>query len=134
MDLETQASGDLALVVDDDERSRELMRIVLRHAGYRVVAAPAAQAAVALLATERPAVALVDLLMPGMDGLEFCRWVRARPELAGMRFVLLTGMDTDETRRDARAAGADAVVTKPFDRVRLLEKLTSLLASRPVSS
>lgn len=134
MDNETKASGDLVLVVDDDDRSRELMRIVLRHAGYRVVAAPAAQAAVAMLDTERPDVALVDLLMPGMDGLEFCRWVRARPELGQMRFVLLTGMDTEQTRNDAREAGADAVVTKPFDRIRLLEQLTSLLASRPVSS
>jgi len=134
MDHETKAGGELMLVVDDDDRSRELMGIVLRHAGYRVVAVPAAPAAVALLATERPAVALVDLLMPGMDGLEFCRWVRAQPQLEQMRFVLLTGMDTDETRREARAAGADAVVTKPFDRIRLLEQLTSLLASRPVSS
>ena len=134
MDHETKAGGELMLVVDDDDRSRELMGIVLRHAGYRVVAVPAAPAAVALLATERPAVALVDLLMPGMDGLEFCRWVRGQPQLEQMRFVLLTGMDTDETRREARAAGADAVVTKPFDRIRLLEQLTSLLASRPVSS
>lgn len=134
MDRATETSGELVLVVDDDDRSRELLRIVLRHAGYRVVAAEGAQAAVALLAAERPAVALVDLLMPGMDGLEFCRWVRARPELEQMRFVLLTGMDTDDTRRDAREAGADAVVTKPFDRIRLLEQLTSLLASRPVSS
>jgi CheY-like chemotaxis protein len=134
MDHGTEASGELVLVVDDDDRSRELMRIVLRHAGYRVVAASGAQAAVALLATERPAAALVDLLMPGMDGLEFCRWVRARPEFRGLRFVLLTGMDTAQTRDEAREAGADAVVTKPFDRIRLLEQLTSLLASRPVSS
>ncbi|HET7204361.1 MAG TPA: response regulator [Steroidobacteraceae bacterium] len=134
MDHATEASGELVLVVDDDDRSRELMRIVLRHAGYRVLAAPGASAAMALLATERPAAALVDLLMPGMDGLEFCRWVRARPELGQMGFVLLTGMDTDETCRDARDAGADAVVTKPFDRIRLLEQLTSLLASRRVSS
>jgi two-component system response regulator MprA len=128
------SSGDLVLVVDDDDRSRELMRIVLRHAGYRVVSAPDPQAAIALLATERPAVALVDLLMPGMNGLEFCRWVRAQADLASMRFVLLTGMDTDDTRTDARDAGADAVVTKPFDRVRLLGQLTSLLSSRPVTS
>ncbi|HET9693143.1 MAG TPA: response regulator [Steroidobacteraceae bacterium] len=134
MDQETKAGGELVLVVDDDDRSRELMRIVLRHAGYRVVAASAAPAAVAILATERPAAALVDLLMPGMDGLEFCRWVRTRPELAPMRFVLLTGMDTEQTRNEAREAGADAVVTKPFDRIRLLDKLTALLASRPVSS
>lgn len=126
-----QASGALIMVVDDDDRSRELLRIVLRHAGHRVVSAPGPQAAIALLATERPAVALVDFLMPGMNGLEFCRWVRAQPGLASMRFMLLTGMDSDETRSDAREAGADAVVTKPFDRIRLLEQLTALLASVP---
>ena len=123
-------TGPLVLVVDDDARSRELMRIILRHAGYRVLAAPDAQGAIALLAVERPAAALADLLMPGMSGLEFCRWARARRDFDGMAFVLLTGMDTDETRQDARDAGADAVVTKPFDRVRLLELLAGLLAQR----
>ena len=122
-------NGALILVVDDDGRSRELLRIILRHAGYRVLAAPDGPAAIVLLATERPAVALVDFLMPGMSGLEFCRWARARPELAGMRFVLLTGMDTDDTRTEAEEAGADAVVTKPFDRVRLLASLAGLLGS-----
>lgn len=124
-------NGALILVVDDDGRSRELLRIILRHAGYRVLAAPDGPAAIALLATERPAVALVDFLMPGMSGLEFCRWARTRPELAGMRFVLLTGMDTDDTRAEAGAAGADAVVTKPFDRVRLLSSLADLVGSGP---
>jgi CheY-like chemotaxis protein len=120
MSADESPNGALVLVVDDDDRSRELMRIVLRHAGYRVVAAPGPQAAIALLATERPAVAIVDLLMPEMNGLDFCRWLRAQPALATMRFVLLTGMDTQDTRNEARDAGADTVVTKPFDRIRLL--------------
>jgi two-component system alkaline phosphatase synthesis response regulator PhoP len=131
---EAEANGALILVVDDDDRSRELMRIVLRHAGYRVVAAPGPQAAIAMLATERPAAAVVDLLMPDMNGLEFCRWVREQRELASMGFVLLTGMDTQETRNDARDAGADAVVTKPFDRLRLLEQLGALLDPAPVAT
>jgi DNA-binding response OmpR family regulator len=131
---EAKANGALILVVDDDDRSRELMRIVLRHAGYRVVATPGPQAAIAMLATERPAVAVVDLLMPDMNGLEFCRWIREQRDLASMRFVLLTGMDTQETRNEARDAGADAVVTKPFDRIRLLEQLRTLLDPAPVAS
>lgn len=131
MSSDETANSALVLVVDDDDRSRELMRIVLRHAGYRVVAAAGPQAAIALLATERPAVAVVDLLMPEMTGLEFCRWLRAQPALATMRFVLLTGMDTQDTRNEAREAGADAVVTKPFDRIRLLEQLAALLAPAP---
>jgi|OpeIllAssembly_1097287.scaffolds.fasta_scaffold87624_3 CheY-like chemotaxis protein len=115
------------LVVDDDPRSRELMTLILTHAGFAVVAAEHPQAAIALLAAIRPALALVDFMMPGMDGLEFCRWVRLQPEHATMRFVLLTGTDSAETRKDAAAAGVDAVVTKPFDRPQLLSTLNSLL-------
>lgn len=126
-------NGQLALVVDDDARSRELLRIVLRHAGFRVLAAPDGQVAVALLATERPRVILADLLMPGMTGLDFCRWARQRAELADVRFVLLTGMDTDETSREATEAGADAVVIKPFERTALLGLLDGLLDRRPAA-
>jgi len=115
------------LVVDDDPRARELITLILQHAGFAVVAAEHPLAAMALLATARPALAVVDFMMPGMDGLEFCRWVRLQPEQAAMRLVLLTGMDSAETRQDAAAAGADAVVTKPFDRLQLLSQLNSLL-------
>jgi DNA-binding response OmpR family regulator len=123
-----EPNGPLVLVVDDDSRSRELLRIVLRHAGYRVITAADAQAAVALLQAERPAAVFADLLMPGMTGLDFCRWTRSRAEYAGMRFILLTGMDAEDTRADAREAGADALITKPFERVELLKTLRELLA------
>jgi DNA-binding response OmpR family regulator len=67
--------------------------------------------------------------MPGMNGLEFCRWIRQQPDLATLRFVLLTGMDSVETRSEARTAGADDVVIKPFDRLTLIARLNSLLES-----
>lgn len=123
----TQSLPPLVLVVDDDSRSRELMTLILRHAGFKVVAAEHPQEAIRLLGDARPALALVDYMMPGMNGLEFCRWVRQQADHAAMRFVLLTGMDSDETRAEARAAGADAVVTKPFDRAELMARLNSLL-------
>jgi CheY-like chemotaxis protein len=123
----SQSALPLLLVVDDDPRSRELMTLILKHAGFGVVAAEHPQAAIDLLATARPALALVDFMMPGMNGLEFCRWVRLQPEHAAMRFVLLTGMDSDETRAEAAAAGANGLVTKPFDRLQLLAQLNSLL-------
>jgi two-component system phosphate regulon response regulator PhoB len=121
-----ESTPPLVLVVDDDDRARELMQIILRHAGYRVIDAADAQAATALLEAERPVILLVDFLMPGMTGLDFCRWVRVRPELAGLRVVLLTGMDGLDTREEAEAAGVDAVVTKPFDRRDLLDQLAQL--------
>ena len=117
----------LVLVVDDDSRSRELTTLILQSAGMAVAAAEDPQKAIALLAAARPALALVDLVMPGMSGLEFCVWVRLQPEHADMRFVLLTGMDSDETRREAARAGVDAIVTKPLERPRLLSQVNSLL-------
>jgi two-component system phosphate regulon response regulator PhoB len=105
------------------------MRIVLRHAGYRVIVAPDAQSAVAMLDVERPEIALVDFMMPGMSGLEFCCWLRARPQLAGLKFVLLTGMDDEQTRAEARDAGADIVITKPFNRTDLIHRLAQLRAA-----
>jgi CheY-like chemotaxis protein len=125
----TERNGPLVLVVDDDSRSRELLRLILSHAGYRVLAAPEAQSAVAMLEIERPALVLADCMMPGMTGIEFCRWIRGRPELAGLRFVLVTGMDDDATQSGARDAGVDAVVTKPFDRLGLLAQLSTLLVA-----
>jgi two-component system phosphate regulon response regulator PhoB len=123
----TQSKQPLVLIVDDEARSRELMTVILRHAGYAVTTAVDPAQAIALLDDARPELALVDYMMPGMNGLEFCRWVRQQPELAAMRFVLLTGMDSEETRVEARAAGADDVVIKPFDRQALLTRLNSLL-------
>jgi DNA-binding response OmpR family regulator len=124
----TQNKQPLVLVVDDDSRSRELMTVILRHAGYAVTTAAHPSQAMTLLDDARPALALVDYRMPGMNGLDFCRWVRQQPDLAAMRFVLLTGMDSQETRGEAQAAGADDVVTKPFDRIEFLARLNSLLA------
>jgi DNA-binding response OmpR family regulator len=125
----TQDQQTLVMVVDDDPRSRELMSVILRHAGFGVTAAAHPAQAQALLDDASPALAIVDYLMPGMNGLEFCRWVRQQPSLATLRFVLLTGMDTAEIRAEAHAAGADDVVTKPFDRLEFLARLKSLLES-----
>jgi DNA-binding response OmpR family regulator len=115
------------LVVDDDERSLELMNILLGHAGYDVLTAQDPRAAMALLETHCPAVALVDYLMPGMTGLELCAWVRGVPRLATMGLVLLTGMDDEETRQRARSTGVDDVVVKPFERKDLLQRLGALI-------
>jgi DNA-binding response OmpR family regulator len=130
MNADSAASGPLILIVDDDDRSRELLRIVLRRAGHRVLSAADAQAAVALLDVERPEAVIADFMMPGMSGLEFCRWLRSQPALQRVGCLLLTGLDTQQVHQEAREAGVDAVLIKPFDRGELLERLTSIRASR----
>lgn len=114
----------LALVVDDDARSRELLQHLLRLDGYEVRAVDGGQAALALLEDEVPDVAVIDLRMPGMDGLELCRKIRGLArgdhELA---VVVLTGMDDEDTRQAAIEAGADEVLAKPVIRAVLHERL-----------
>lgn len=117
----------VVLVVDDDPRALELMRLVLEHARYRVLTAQDPHDAISLLEAETPAVALFDYRMPGMNGLELTAWARAQPRLRGLRIVLLTGMDDEDTRRQGHDAGVDDVVTKPFDRKDLLHKLAALI-------
>lgn len=119
----------LLLVIDDDARSRELLSVILRHAGFDVAAAADAHDAVELLGTHEPVLALVDGLMPGMSGIEFCRWLRSDARHAAMPCVLLTGMADSVTRAAATEAGANDVITKPFERLQLLERINSLLGN-----
>ena len=99
------------LVVDDDEGVRELMVMALSSAGYEVVSAPDGAAALQLLATALPAVILLDLLMPTMDGWEFARLYEQRPGPHAPIIVLTAARDAQ-----ARAAEikADAWLAKPF--------------------
>jgi DNA-binding response OmpR family regulator len=117
----------VVLVVDDDPRSLKLMTIVLGAAGYSVVTANDAPAGLRSLAVEPPDVVLVDFLMPGMNGLEFCRKVREARGPGAPPLVLFTAMASGEIRAQAQRAGVDHIMVKPFDRSELLDRLAELL-------
>ena len=120
----------VALVVDDDARSRELLQQLLTLDGYEVRAVGGGQAALALLKNEIPDVAVIDLRMPGMDGLELCRKIRRlAPRGNDLPVLMLTGMDDDETRQAAIEAGAHEVLAKPVMRAVLQERLTRVRAA-----
>jgi DNA-binding response OmpR family regulator len=125
--LPAEAARPLVLVVEDDPRALRLMTVVLGHAGYRVQAAGTPEAAQAMLEQEVPDVVATDLYLPGMSGIEFCLWVRARLGAHAPAMMLLTAMDTAETRRSAAAAGIDDVMTKPFDIGELKQRLARLI-------
>jgi CheY-like chemotaxis protein len=99
------------LVVDDDEGIRELVAMALSSAGYDVMSAPDGAAALELLATSQPAVILLDMLMPKVDGWEFARLYEQRPGPHAPIIVLTAARDAQ-----ARAAEikADAWLAKPF--------------------
>lgn len=116
----------LVLVVDDDPRSRELLRLLLGAEGYRVATAADGLAALEALRAAPPRVVLMDMIMPGMDGLELCRRLRRSAAGGRLGLVVVSGMDDDATRALAREAGADAVMTKPVNRSELRDCLAGL--------
>jgi CheY-like chemotaxis protein len=104
------------LVVDDNSDNAELLRIVLTRAGYDVEVAGDPDSALAATARRLPALALLDLHMPGPnDGLDLARALKANPETAAVVLVALTGSVGDEGRDAAREAGFDGFMTKPVD-------------------
>jgi CheY-like chemotaxis protein len=103
----------LILVVDDYAVARELYSGFLRSAGFRVEEAGAGPEAVEKAVTQRPRLILMDLSMPGMDGLEVIRRLRADPRTASCRIVVVTGAAYVDGARKAKQAGCDAYLVKP---------------------
>jgi two-component system, cell cycle response regulator DivK len=108
-------AGESILVIDDTPVNLKLTRILLANEGYEVRTAPDAEQALSMLDAFRPDLMLVDIQLPGMDGLEFTRKVKANPKMAGVVVVALTAfaMKGDEER--AAEAGCDGYITKPID-------------------
>jgi response regulator RpfG family c-di-GMP phosphodiesterase len=107
------------LLVDDDPGLRILLRTTFEVADVQVEEADSAAAARKRINGRTPDVIVLDVRMPGTDGIEYCRELKANPKTRDIPVVLLTGSD-GSTAADARAAGADAFVEKPFSPLELL--------------
>ncbi|SFK96073.1 response regulator transcription factor [Geodermatophilus ruber] len=117
------------LVADDEDDIRALVGLAVRRAGCAVVAAVAdGTAALAAAREEHPALAVLDVSMPGATGLEVCATLRAEPATAGVRILLLSaGASPDDVARGL-AAGADAYLAKPFAVAELVARVRELTA------
>ena len=121
------------LLVDDDAGFRALLRMTFQDAEVDVDEAASAADAERRIAASPPDVIVLDVGMPGMDGLAFCRELKASEETKAIRIVLLTGMDDVEDV--AGAAGADALLLKPFRPLELLgvvERLAATTGAAPM--
>ena len=121
------------LVVDDNLQNREVAEGHLVSAGYAVLQAEGGAEGLALLASRRPDLVLLDVLMPGMDGYETCRRIRALPEVAEVPVLFLTALGDLETHKAALESGADDFLTKPLNRTELLIRVRSLLRIKQLS-
>jgi two-component system phosphate regulon response regulator OmpR len=116
------------LVVDDDDRIRELLKAYLTRAGFRVTAAPGGAAARRLMETLDFDLAVFDVMMPGEDGFSLTRWLRERSGPSGRTPVLmLTARGLAEDRIEGLKRGADDYLAKPFEPEELLLRIEAIL-------
>jgi CheY-like chemotaxis protein len=128
-------AGEIILVVDDYEENLKLIRLILTQGGYEVRTAGDAEQAVEALRKLRPALILMDTQLPGMDGLELTRRLKADPATQSLFIVAFTAyaMKGDEER--FRAAGCDGYISKPIDTRTLASQIQQCLdrnATAPV--
>jgi DNA-binding response OmpR family regulator len=128
------AARRLVLVADDDEDILQLLSFRLERAGYEIVQARNGDEALRLALELVPALAVLDVTMPGLNGFEVTRELRRNAATSATPVVLLTAKATASDVARGMAAGADDYVKKPFDARDLADRVDRLLRPRPIAS
>jgi len=119
------------LVVEDVPDTLQLIEVTLKFKGYRVITARNGREALAALATERPALILTDILMPGMDGFSFVNRLRLQPETRDIPVVFLSATYVAPEDKDfANAIGASRFLEKPINLEEMLKTIADLLKEK----
>ena|SRR5581483_1450551 len=122
------------LVIDDIENNRILLSRRFKSRGHEILMAENAEQGIALAREQKPDAIFMDVGLPGMDGWEATRVLKADPETKSIIVIALTAYAASTDREKALAAGADEFETKPFDFATLLQKLEALLAKRAANT
>ncbi len=122
-DHTTDSTGTV-LLIEDDESITRLLRLYLNDAGFRVLTATDGRAGLALHDAERPDLVVLDLMLPGLDGWQVCRRIRAR---ASTPILMLTARESEQDRIAGLDLGADDSVTKPFSPRELVSRVRAIL-------
>ncbi|MBI4425147.1 MAG: response regulator [Elusimicrobia bacterium] len=115
------------LIVEDERDYRELLEGILRKAGYAVVSAHNGAQALERLASERPALILLDLNLPDTDGYALCRRIRGDAEFGRIPIIMVTVQSDTSSIAQGLRLGADDYVAKPFDPEEVAARVSSLL-------
>ena len=115
------------LIVDDEPNILISLEYLMKREGYQVLVARDGEQALSMIRAERPALVLLDVMMPGRSGFEVCQSVRTDEAFAGMKIMLLTAKGRDTDVAQGMALGADAYMTKPFSTRELAARVRELL-------
>jgi CheY-like chemotaxis protein len=115
------------LVVDDNTDNLDLVSKILRLDGYEVITAGSGQDALLQVGSLTPDLVILDMMMPNMDGMELCRQLRQLPDCARIPIIMLSAFSDPKDTRDAKIAGANTLIGKPFDLEALGKKVRTLL-------
>ncbi|MGP5332555.1 putative bifunctional diguanylate cyclase/phosphodiesterase [Pseudomonas helleri] len=115
------------LIVDDDEGIRKLLAIMLEDQGYQTLSAPSGEMALAMVARQPPDLILLDAMMPGMDGYQVARHIKANVATANIPIIMLSGLSEQSARLSGLEAGAEEVLSKPVVNDELWLKVRNLL-------
>jgi phosphate regulon transcriptional regulator PhoB len=115
------------LVVEDEKDIRDLIRFHLAQEGYVVREAESGEKALQQIAAERPGLVILDIMLPGTDGLEICRHLRASEATHGMPIIMLTAKATEVDRVLGLELGADDYITKPFSPRELVARVRAVM-------
>jgi two-component system, cell cycle response regulator DivK len=122
--------AELVLIVEDNARNLKLVRDLLAHAGYRTLEAATAEDGIALARMHRPDLVLMDVQLPGMDGVEALGRLRAQPETATARVVAVTAFAMKDDRPRFIEAGFDGYIEKPLSVREFPTQVAAILAGR----
>ncbi len=121
----------LILCIDDDRLLLRLFSDALERFGFRTAVAPDGPSGIEATKRERPAIILLDFMMPAMDGLEVCRRLRADPDLRETQIILLTAIEKPDLAAEAREAGATLTLRKPFGPESVVMTIERVLGWKP---
>jgi CheY-like chemotaxis protein len=116
-------AGEKILLVEDNPVNRRLAGFLLRSQGYQVIEATTALEALMMIPKERPALIVMDIQLPGMDGLEATMKIKAQPDSADIPILAVTSYAMKGDREKALAAGCSGYVTKPIDKTIFLAEI-----------
>ncbi|TVP73236.1 MAG: DNA-binding response regulator [Rhodobacteraceae bacterium] len=129
--MEDKARKAEILVVEDEDNIAIALNYLLTREGYNQTRIATGAGAVEIIRQRKPDLVLLDVMLPEVSGYEICQSVRADPDCAGVRILMMTARGSAMERRKGLAMGADGFISKPFELKELREEVRSMLAGVP---